>query len=102
MGQESSKRLVNRRALLAEKLCALLTDVETILESYPKLAVNHDRRFVAETHSDLNWSLVTAHKVGPFVSIQADAVARAMRQSGSFVIRTEARVSDHLARRGVY
>ena len=93
---------VDRRTLLSEELRATLSDVETVFEADAKLAVDHDCRFVAEAHAGLNQSLVAPHKVCPFMTVEADAVPRAMRQAGRFVIRTEPGVSDYFARGGVY
>ena len=75
----SPKRLVDRLALGGEKLWPLLGDVETVLQPNAKLAVDHDGWLVAETHAYLNWRLVSAHEVRPFVTIEADAVTGAMR-----------------------
>jgi hypothetical protein len=50
----SPKRLVDRLALGGEKLWAILSDVETVLQPYAKLAVDHDGWFVAKTHAGLN------------------------------------------------
>src|SRR2546426_4181896 len=94
----SAERLVNRRALIGEKLRTALSDIKTIFEPNPKLAIDHDRWFVAEAHARLNWRLVSAHNVTPLVSIESDTMARAMRQSGSLVIRTKAGVGNHFAR----
>jgi hypothetical protein len=94
----SAKRLINRRALLGEELRSTLSNVETVFEADAELAIDNDCRFVAKAHTGLNQSLVTTHKVCPFMSIEADAVARAMRQAGRLVVRTETRVGDYFAR----
>src|SRR5689334_17083510 len=73
------KRFVYRCALLREKLRPGFRDIQTVFETNAKLAVDHDRGFVAEAHAGLNRSLVAAHEVGPFVPVESDAVAGAMR-----------------------
>src|SRR3977135_2216680 len=92
----SPERFVDRLALLAEKIWSAFSDVEAVFEANAKLAVDHDCRLVAEAHTRLNRRLVAAHKVGPFVAVETDAVAGAMRQPGRFVIRTKARIDQDL------
>jgi hypothetical protein len=41
-----------------------------------------------------------AHEVGPGVAVEADAMPGAVRQARDLIIRAEAHVSDHFARRG--
>src|SRR5437660_687112 len=86
---------------MSEEFRTLISDVEAVFETNAELAVDDDRRLVAEAHPGLNWSLVAAHKVGPFVTVETNAVARAMRQAGHFVVRTKAGIRDHFARRGI-
>src|SRR5438445_6349505 len=93
----SSKRLVDRFALSGKKPCALLSDMKTVFQTNSKLTIDRDRWFVAEAHARLNRRLVAAYKVGPFVSVQSDAVPCAMRQAGHFVIGTKAGGGDHFA-----
>src|SRR5205823_14713655 len=63
----SAEGFVDRRTLLIEELRSTLSDVETVFQADAKLAVDHNRRFVAEAHAGLNWRLVTPHKVRPFM-----------------------------------
>src|SRR6266542_1388810 len=97
----STEWLVNGRALLREKLCAAARNVKAVFQANSKLAIDYDRRFITKAHTSLNRRFVTAHKVCPFMSVQPDAVTGAMWQSGSFVIRAKAGVSDHFASGGV-
>src|SRR5205807_6648227 len=86
---------------MSEEFRTIISDVEAVFEANAELAVDDDRRLVTEAHPGLNWSLVAAHKVGPFVPVEADPVARAMGQSRNFVVRTKAGVGDYFARRGI-
>src|SRR6185369_13815723 len=61
-----------------------------------------DSRLIAEAHAGLDSGLIALHEVGPFVPVQADPVACAMRQSRRLVPWTEARVGDHFAGRRVH
>src|SRR5437763_14729771 len=97
----SGKGLIDRRARLREELRTRLGDVQTVLEPNSEFAVDGDHRLVAEAHARGDWRLVAAHEVGPFVAVEADAVAGAVRQPGHFVARPETGVRDHLPRRGV-
>src|SRR5437764_3862080 len=63
------KRLVNRCALFREKLWSIRRDVQAVFQTNSKLAVDHDCRFITETHSRLDRRLVAAHEVGPFMTI---------------------------------
>src|SRR5439155_10613297 len=94
---KSPERLIDRWTLFGKKLRAVLSDVKTIFQTNSKLTIDRDRRFVAETHARLNRSFVAPDEVGPFVSVEPDAVTRAMRQARHSVIGTKAGVSDHLA-----
>src|SRR5262245_37559936 len=58
----SPKRLLDRLALPGEEYRALLGDVKTILEADPELAVDRDRRLVAETHPGLERCGVALHE----------------------------------------
>ena len=86
---------------MSEEFRTLISDVEAVFETNAELAVDDDRRLVTEAHAWLNWSLVAAHEVGPFVAVEADAMTGAMGQAGHFVVRTKAGVSDHFARRRI-
>src|SRR6267142_342628 len=82
-GLPLTKRLINRRALIGEKLRPVRGNVQTIFQTNSKLAIDHDRRFVAKAHARLNRCLVAAHEVRPLVAVEPYAVAGAMRQSRS-------------------
>ena len=97
-----AKGFIDRRTLIREKPGTILSYVQTVFQTNSKLAINHDRRFVAKAHSRLNRRFVAAYKVGPFVPIESDAVPGAMWEARHFVIRTKACVSDHLARGGIH
>src|SRR5581483_1722408 len=73
-------------------------DVETILEPDTELAVDHDRRLVAEAHPGLDLRLVAADEIRPLVAVEPDTVSRAMRQTWRLVVGAEARGGDHLSR----
>src|SRR5256714_6057561 len=79
----------------------MVCDVQAVLEANTEFAIDGNRGFVAEAHSGLDWSFVAAHKVGPLMAVEADAVTGAMRQAGNFVVRTEAGIGDHFARRRI-
>src|SRR5581483_5991444 len=98
----SAEGLINRGALRGEHLRAAFGDVEAVFQTDTEFAVDGDHRLVAEAHSGLDAGLVAAHEVGPFVSVESDAVAGAVRQARHLVIRAEAGVGDHLARGGVH
>src|SRR5205823_3385064 len=97
----SAKRLVDRRALLSEKLWTIFGNVQTIFQANSKLTIDCNRRFIAEAHAWLNRRLVPAHEVCPLVTVETDAVTGAMRQAGNIVVGTKARIGDHFARGGV-
>src|SRR5438093_8773548 len=93
-----SKRLVNRRTLVRKKPGPAFGNVKAVFESNPELTINYDRWFVAKAHARLNRRLVPAHEVSPFMTIESDAVARAMRQSRDLVVGAKTGVGDHFAR----
>src|SRR5260370_27282842 len=97
-----SKRIVNRRTLMREKLRTVLSDVKTVFQANSKLAVDHDRWFVAKAHAGLNRRLVATHKVSPLVTVEADAVTGAMRQARRLVIGTKAGFAEHFPRRIIH
>ncbi len=76
---KSPERLIDRWALFGKKLRAVLSDVKTIFQTNSKLTIDRDRWFVAEAHAWLNRSFVATHEISPFVSVESDAVTRAMR-----------------------
>src|SRR5689334_17018487 len=92
-----SKGLIDGRALFGKHARAVFGDVETVFEANTKLAVDDDGGLIAETHARLDFGLVAFHEVGPFVPVQADAVAGAMRQAGRLIARSEADVGDDFA-----
>src|SRR5207244_6126387 len=91
-------RLVKRRALAGKKLWTAVSDVKTVFQTDAELAIDHDRRFVAKAHARLNRRLIAAHEISPLVTVEADPVAGAMRQSRSLVIGSKAGIGQHLAR----
>jgi hypothetical protein len=91
----------DRRAPRREHLRAGFGDVQAVLEPNAELAVDRDRRLVAEAHARLDLRGVALHEVGPLVPVETDAVPRPMGKSRHLVPGTEARVADHLSRRGV-
>src|SRR5258708_2924342 len=97
----SAERLVNCHALLRKKARTILGDVEAILKTHAELVVVGDHRLVAEAHSRLELGLVALHEVGPFVSIESNAVSGTMRESRDFIARSIARVGDDLSRRRI-
>src|SRR5215831_7442491 len=94
----SSERLFNRGTLLGKKLRSIGSDVKTIFQPHAEFAIDHDRWFIAKAHARLNRCLVAAHKVGPFMTIKADTVSRAMWQPRRPVIRSKACVSQNFSR----
>ena len=98
----SPKRLIDRRALIGEELWPVRGNVQTIFQTDSELAIDYDRWFVAKTHARLNRCLVATHKVRPFMAVEPDAVAGAMRQPRSFVVGTKACVGKDLARGRVH
>src|SRR5712691_11905137 len=98
----SSKRLIDRGTLIRKELWTRFSDVQAVLQTNSELAIDDNRGLIAEAHAWLDRGLVAAHEVGPFMSIESDAVTRAVRQSRSFVVGTKARVGDHFARGGVH
>src|SRR6185312_14449484 len=77
---------------------SVLRDVQTILEPDAELAIDGDRRLVAEAHAGLDPGRVALHEVRPLVAIESDPVAGAVRQAGHLVTRAEAGAGDHLPR----
>src|SRR4029077_5091890 len=80
-----AKRLVYRRALIGEKLRTSAGNVETVFQTNAELAIDYDRWFVAKAHTRLDEGLVAAHEVRPFMAVEPDAVAGAMRKPRGFV-----------------
>src|SRR2546430_10400568 len=96
--RRSPKRLFNRRTLLSEKLGTIGSNVQTIFQANAELSIDYDRWFVAKAHSRLNWRFVATHKVGPFMTVEANPVTRAMRQPGRFVVRAKAGICQNFSR----
>src|SRR5438876_9622313 len=97
----SSEWTVDGRTWLGEKLRSGLRNIEAVFESDAELTVDRDHRFVAEAHAGLQRRLVAANEVRPFMAVEADAMSRAVGESGDFVVGAETCVGDHLARRRV-
>ena len=97
-----AERLVDGLALFGEHAGAVVGDVHAILQAHSEFAVDRDGRFVAEAHARLEARLVAAHQVRPFMAVQTDSVAGAMRQAWHFVTGAETGIGDHLARGGVH
>src|SRR5262245_11181704 len=57
-------------------------DDHVVLEAHPEFSVNANGRLVRECHAGLQHGLVALHEIGPFVHVEADAVAGAVRQAG--------------------
>src|SRR5215212_10354917 len=95
------KGFVDRGALLREKLWTILSDVQAVFQTNSKLTVDHDRRFITETHARLNRRLVAAHEVCPLVPVETNAVSSAMWQAGDFVIRAKPCIRDHFSRSSI-
>src|SRR5436853_6822337 len=92
-----TERLIDGRALRAERARAILRDVEAIFQANAELAIDGDHGFIAETHSGLEARLVAAHQVGPLGAVQPDTVAGTVGQVGHLVIRAETKIGDYLA-----
>src|SRR5229473_3043058 len=90
----SPERLINRWALVREKLRTILSNIQTVFQANSELAIDDNCRFVAKAHARLDRRLVPAHEVRPLMTVEADAVSGAVRQPGRLVIRTKARVGD--------
>jgi hypothetical protein len=56
-------------------------DDHVVLQAYTEFAVDADRWLTREGHSGLQHGLVALHKIGPFVHVQTNAVASAMREA---------------------
>src|SRR5258708_32096989 len=91
----SPERLIDRRTLLGKHARSIFGNVHTIFQSHAELAVNRDRRFIAETHARLDPRLISAHQIRPFMPIQTDAMSSAVGQAGKFVARTESEIRHH-------
>jgi hypothetical protein len=79
-GEISTERLLDGRALIGKEFRTLGREVRDVLKAHSELAVNHDRWFDAEAQAGLNRSLVPAHDVCPFMTVQTNAVSSAMRE----------------------
>src|SRR6266446_1247543 len=79
ISHKSTKRFIDRWTLFGKEFRAVLSDVKTVFQANAEFTIDRDRRFVAEAHAWLNRSFVAAHEISPFVSVESDAVPRAMR-----------------------
>ena len=93
-----AKRLIDRWALIGEELRTVLGNVQTVFQTNSELAVDDNCGLVAKAHAGLDRRFVPAHEVRPLMAVETYAMAGAVRQTGSLVIRTKARIGDHLAR----
>src|SRR5579883_1938234 len=96
-----AERVVDRMGRLGEPARASLGDQHVVLEPHPELAIDADGRLVRERHAGPQQGAVALHEIRPFVHVEADAVAGAVRQAGRRVARSEARAIDDAARRRV-
>jgi membrane-bound lytic murein transglycosylase F len=92
----------DRRAPRREHLRSVLGDVEAVLQPNTELAVDRDRRLVAEAHARLNLRRVAFDEIRPLVPVEPDAVPGSMRQARHLVAGSESGVGDHLPRRGIH
>ena len=69
-----------------------------ILQAHAELAIDADHWFVRKAHAWRQRRLVAFHEIGPFVHVEPDAVARAVRQAGDRVAGAEAGCFDDGAR----
>ena len=97
-----SHRLFDRRTLWREHLRPCVGDVQTVLETNPELAIDHDRRLVAEAHSRLNLGRIPTDEIRPFVAVETDTMPGAMRKTWNLVVGTKPRAGDDFSRRGVH
>src|SRR6185437_12125354 len=65
-------------------------DDHMVLKAYAEFAVDADGWLVREGHAGLQHGPVALHEIGPFVHVQADAVAGAVREAGRRITRPEA------------
>src|SRR6266566_4441750 len=93
-----TERLIDGRALLAERARAILRDVEAVFQANAELAIDGDHGLIADTHSGLEARLVSAHQVSPLVAVKPDTVAGTVGQAGHLVIRAETKSGDHFER----
>ena len=87
--------------MLGEHFRAALGDVHAVFEADAEFAVDGDGRLIAEAHAGLNFRLVAFDEIGPFVTVEADAVAGAMRQAWDTVAGSETSLGDDIAGGGV-
>lgn len=65
-------------------------DDHVILKAHAEFAVDADCWLVRECHAGPQHGPVALHEIGPFVHVQADAVAGAMREARRRIARPEA------------
>src|SRR5258708_36360506 len=75
-----SKRFFQRQTLRRKKLGALPRDVHAVFQAYAEFSANVNPGFVAEAHIWGKQRSIAADQVGPFVSVQANAMAYAVRE----------------------
>src|SRR5450631_3776293 len=64
-------------------------DDHVVLEAHTEFAVDANGWLVREGHAGPQHGLVALHEIRPFVDIEADAVAGAVRQPGCRIARPE-------------
>jgi hypothetical protein len=77
-------------------------DDHVVLEAHAEFAVDADGRFVREGHAGPQHGLVALHEIGPFVHVEADAVAGAMREAGSCGLRRFLKIPDVALEREIF
>src|SRR5882724_1264108 len=89
--------IVDRMGRLAKPAGAGFGDDHVVLEAHAEFAVDADGRFVREGHAGLQHGLVALHQIGPFMHVEADAVAGAMREAGRSVAGAKTGAVDDAA-----
>jgi hypothetical protein len=69
-------------------------DDHVVFEAHAEFAVDTDGGLVREGHAGPEHGLVALHQIRPFVHVQADAVAGAVRQAGRGIAGAEAGAVD--------
>src|SRR5260221_1762666 len=71
------------------------SDDHVVLEPHTEFAIDANGRLVRECHAGFQHGLVTFHEIGPFVHVETDTVASAVRQAGGRIAWPEtAAVND--------
>ncbi len=71
--------VVDAVSRLREPACACLRDDHVIFQTHAELTIDANRRFVGERHPRTQHRTVALHQVWPFMHIETNAVASAMR-----------------------